>query len=774
LADESTILKDLQGVGSLFGKEMKAAGSAGIAMAGELLTANQSLSAYTSALDGNSKILGSFGKVINGLTKFAEESLQEYQTLSGIGATFGKEMSNIKISAAEMGMSVKDMTDMIMKNTDSLRTFGGTTDLAISRFTRFSKAVLDSDAGTELRRLGYTASDINETLLTYNELAQQDGLNRNRSTAEQVASARDFALELDGLAKLTGKQRKELADEMKSRRREGDVQAFLMGQSAETQEQFMMATQKIKDTMGPQFEALFQDLMIRGAPITEETRNAFIALGGSADEFEATVSSFKQGMNTGEFDNFNDTLTGAQGAFLDNLKTDEARTMAMQSGLSGVADAMANAYSSSYDFANAVDASTESQENAQQTIQRLQQQISEEQLVQMQTSGGMMDKTIQMQESLREFTIAATTEVLPRLESMAVKGIDMFLEKLPPADQIAAQLGEGVSGLLDRIDQRTSQPYNIDLNNTPTAGDNQVTGAIAEQAASMGASLENSVETSAALATSIAENEQEIANAQQEIASAQADLGDLTNQGFNDLDPPMRAAQERLVEAESNLATAVAESEELQLTAANERANELATAIAESEQNVNTADEERAATLAKAVEDAQANLEAAISAGDDSILSAMSKLNRATALANKSNIPTNQSGATDWRYMPRMARGGSLDPNEVALVGESGAEFVRGPGEVTSARESMGVMQNLIKGIKTLEESVQTQTANTENSISSSNNSNNNSNLEPKFDAMIGLLSQLVSVESNAASTAQRTYKATKGLQGNMLKGLGV
>lgn len=770
MADESTILKDLQGVGSLFGKEMKAAGSAGIAMAGELLNANQSLSAYTSALDGNSKILGSFGKVINGLTKFAEESLQEYQTLSGIGATFGKEMSNIKISAAEMGMSVKDMTDMIMKNSDSLRTFGGTTDLAISRFTRFSKAVLDSDAGTELRRLGYTASDINETLLTYNELAQQDGLNRNRSTAEQVASARDFALELDGLAKLTGKQRKELADEMKSRRREGDVQAFLMGQSAETQEQFMMATQKIKDTMGPQFEALFQDLMIRGAPITEETRNAFIALGGSADEFEATVSSFKQGMNTGEFDNFNDTLTGAQGAFLDNLKTDEARTMAMQSGLSGVADAMANAYSSSYDFANAVDASTESQENAQQTIQRLQQQISEEQLVQMQTSGGMMDKTIQMQESLREFTVAATTEVLPRLESMAVKGIDMFLEKLPPADQIAAQLGEGVSGLLDRIDQRTSQPYNIDLNNTPTAGDNQVTGAIAEQAASMGASLENSVETSAALATSIAENEQEIANAQQEIASAQANLGDLTNQGFNDLDPPMRAAQERLVEAESNLATAVAQSEELQLTAANERANDLATAIAESEQNVNTADEERAATLAKAVEDAQVNLEAAISEGDDSILSAVNKLNRSLPLANRSKIPTNRLGSTT---MPRMAKGGTLDPNEVALVGESGAEFVRGPGEVTSARESMGVMQNLIKGIKTLEESVQTQTTNTENSISSSNN-NNNSNLEPKFDVMIGLLSQLVSVESNAASTAQRTYKATKGLQGNMLKGLGV
>ena len=379
MAEESDFGK-LRGVVNLFGSEVKAAGKAGLAMAGELLNANQSLSAYTAALDGNSKILGNLGGVINGLTKFAEESLSEYQTLTGIGATFGKEMSNIKIAAAEMGMSVKDMTDLIINNSDSLRTFGGTTDLAISRFNRFSKAVLTSDAGTELRRLGFTASDINETLLTYNELAQQDGLNQRRSTEQQVQGARAFAQELDGLAKLTGKQRKELADEMKARRREGDVQAFLMGQSAEAQEAFNLATQKIKDTMGPQFESLFQDLLIRGAPITEDTRNAFIALGGSADEFESTVAQFRKGMQTNDFDGFNASLTGAQGAFLDNLKTEEARTMAMQSGLSGVADAMAAAYESSYDFANQVDASAAAGETSAATISKLQQQITEEQL----------------------------------------------------------------------------------------------------------------------------------------------------------------------------------------------------------------------------------------------------------------------------------------------------------------------------------------------------------------------------------------------------------
>ena len=731
---DNNALNDATGALQFFGRELRAGANAGVAMAGELLNANQSLSAYTSALNSNSKIIDGVGKVINGLTKFAEESLAEYQTLSGIGATFGKEMSNIRIAAATLGLSVKDMTDLFMQNSDSLRTFGGTTDVAISSFTRFSRAVLDSQAGTELRRLGFTASDINETLMVYNELAQQDGLNRTRSTEQQVSSARDFAVELDGLAKLTGKQRKELADDMRARRREGDVQAFLMGQSAEAQEAFMMATQEIKETLGPQFEALFQDLLIRGAPITEDTRNAFIALGGSADEFEASVANFRRGMTTNNFDAFNSSITDAQGAFLENLKTDEARTMAMQSGLSSVADAMADAYNSSYNFANAVDASAEGQEDATATIQRLQTQISEEQFIQMQTTGNLLDKTVQMQEALREFTVAATTEVLPRLEAMAVRGIDMFLERLPSADQIAAQLAGGVDQLFDMIDQNMADPYNNAmsalqnfLDGQMTADGEAITSAVSESAVAMGATLdESAAETREAAAAEIESAQSALETAQAEsdaareaaeaaLSEAQADLAALTNDGFHGSIEAIDAAQQRVDAAEE--------------------------------------------TLAQSIE-----------RGNTAIINAMNSLNRAQAMA-RNNLPNTAAGTPDWRFVPRRARGGKINPNEVALVGESGAEFVAGPGEVMGARESMSVMQNLFNGIKALDQSVQTQTQSAANTVS---NNNNNNSMEKKYDTMIALLSQLLNVEVNASSTAQRTYRATKGLQGNMIRGLGV
>ena len=700
---EDDQLRNLRGSFNLLGSEMKAAGKAGLAMAGELLNSNQQLSAYTSALEGNSMILGKFGKVINGLTKFAEESLSEYQTLTGIGATFGKEMSNIKIAAAEMGMSVKDMTDLIMNNSDSLRTFGGTTDLAISRFNRFSKNVLDGEFGTQLRRLGFTASDINETLITYNELAMQDGNMQRMSMQEQTQRARDFAVELDGLAKLTGKQRKELADDMKARRREGDVQAFLMGQSAETQEAFMMATQKIKDTMGPQFEALFQDLMIRGAPITEETRNAFIALGGSADEFEATVASFKSGMQTGEFDNFNSTLTDAQGAFLDNLKTDEARTMAMQSGLSGVADAMANAYQSSYDFANAVDASAEGTASSTATIQKLQEQITAEQARQTAATGGLIDKTVQMQEALREFTVAATTEVLPKLESMAIKGIDMFLDRMPPASEIAKQLTAGVNQLFGDGPGSNSL-FNLSPGEISTLGDQQIADAAAAGFESQGGHI--------------------------------SEEHDQTRTEILTMQEQAKQAQETLMNANAELKSQQAELASLTESHA-----------------IQNGQFERAAELQTKMTEVEASIQQSVQASAQAFTEA--------------RVAEYKLGG---RPIRGFAEGGNIRAGEVGMVGEAGAEFIAGPANVMSARTSMGVMDNLMKTIKALDTNVQTQNEQAQNSIS---NSTSYTNLEPKFDAMIGLLSQLVNVEVGAERTAQRTFKATRGLQGNMLRGIG-
>ena len=107
------------------------------------------------------------------------------------------------------------------------------------------------------------------------------------------------------------------------------------------------------------------------------------------------------------------------------------------------------------------------------------------------------------------------------------------------------------------------------------------------------------------------------------------------------------------------------------------------------------------------------------------------------------------------------------------MVGELGPEFVSGPANVMSAKTSMGVMQNLMKGIRGLDKSVQESSSSSDNQISNSNVfSDSVGDMNKKFDVMISQLGQLINVENTAVDVQRRTAKVTKGLQGNMLRGV--
>lgn len=720
-------LDDLGLAGSgirLFGNAVGDATKASIGLAGTLLSGSQKLSDYSNAIMSNTKLLGKLDKVVNGLVQFAEGALSEYQTLTGIGATFGKEMTQIKIAAAELGLSVEDMTKLFQNNASSLRAFGGTTDMAIQKFRQFSSGVLDSQLGTNLRRLGYTAAEINDTLITYQEIAEQDGNASRRTEAQRAQSAANFATELDRMAKLTGKQRQQLADEMKETRRRGDIQAYLMDKDAEAQAAFTAKYTEIANTMGKDAADAFADLAIRGAPTTEATRNAIVAMGPAADQFARAAGQF----NSGNIAGFNQAITDAQGATLDYLKTDEARQAAMLGGMSNISSAFGSLYEGTYDLGNAVEG-IEGPEDAATKLNELNQQIATEQARQIEASNGLLDRTIQMQEAVRDMTIMATQEAMPRLEEMAMRGIQKFMDVLPSAATMAQEIGQAVGGLLDTAGQgifgditgALGQVMGTDPAQDSTATENAnsvgaavdgvappIVTAITEEAARRqaeeAAMAERQERAQAALddansALTEAVSEREAAAAAAEQATAH--VAELTRNGFDSQDPVVRAAQEEATRAASEAA----------------RASEIATAT-------------------------------------QRVVSSLGHTARTGTLRG-------------------FAEGGRIGANEVGITGEAGPEFIAGPAQIMSAKTSMGVMQNLVKSIGKLESKVQERPANTGFEVSNSMNSEMINGMNRGFDSMISMLARLIDVESGAAQTASRTMRATKGLQGNMLKGLG-
>ncbi len=681
-------------------KQLGGTANTAIGLGGALLTGQQNLTAYSGALKDNTKAFGvlggAVGKVVDGLANFAESSLAEYQALTGLGATFNKEVKDIKVAAAELGMTVEDMTGFLRKNGEALRAFGGTTDTAIANFKALSNTVLDSrELGTELRRLGFTTKDINENLALYGEITDANSRTDKLSVQEQAASAKELMVQLDGLAKLTGKNRQELADEMRARRRQGDVNAFLSGKSAEEQQAFMEQLNDMQATMGKDAADAFVDIALRGAPTTEATRGAMLAMGSGADQLYEAADQF----NSGQIKAFTKSMVDARGAALDYQDTEEFRNTAILGGVTGVSNAFAEASGAAFDFKNAVDATTGAGESSAQGEAEMRRQVQEQQVHQMEQVTGIFDRTIDIQENLRKVSTTVMEKTIGKLEDVAIGALDRMSAAMPTAEDIAAGINKGVDALFDVAgieDAKTANSNQMATNNSLLEGLPSSLGQLGEdiivsdtnRAAETDATINDTAEQ---IRTRIQESQDEIASTQARLEEAQARVAELTEQGFTALDPPVQQA----------------------------------------------AEEARAARIAA---------EAAANA-------------RMPPIA-----PSNNAGP--------FAKGGNIGANEYGLVGEAGPEFISGPANVMSANTSMGVMQTLMKSIKSLDSNVQEVQSNVANEISTSSAAQSQSVNGEKLDTMINLLGQLITVENMAVGTQRKTMKATKGLSGNMLRGV--
>lgn len=673
---------------------------AAVGLGGALLTGQQQLSAYSGAISANTGLFGkSVGKLVDGLSQFAEASLAEYQQLTNVGATFGKEIKDVKVSAAELGLSVEEMTGFLKKNSESLRAFGGTTDLAMARFKAVSSTILDSaELGTKLRQLGFTTADINENLALYGELSDANSRTDRQSVEAQAVAAKNLMVELDGLSKLTGKQRDQLADEMKERRRQGDVNAFLTGKTAEEQTAFTNKLVELQNTLGKDAADAFVDIALRGAPTTEATRGAVLAMGQGADDLYAAAQQF----NAGDIRSFQDSLQAATGAAIDYQNTEQFRQTAMLGGMSNISGAFADASAAGYDYKNAVDSVKDGTMSSEEAREQLDEQIRQEQARQTEQVTGIFDETIKIQENLRTLTTSVMETTIPHIENVAVAALQKITEVMPSADQIAQELSGGINNLfnaaefLDTSNEVMRQGHGNILGQLIQNGQSATSDAEA-----LGSTVDTNAETTDAVVNDTATTTQDdIASARQALEAAQAEL-------MSEIPEIAAAAVDRVAAAEDHLSNVIINS-----------VDGLAAIQAET----------------------------------------MSKIAR---------FQSNPS-----RYTGGFAEGGRIGANEYGMVGEAGPEFISGPATVMSANTSMGVMQNLMKGIKSLDSSVQNNGINGQNTISNNNVAEQMSNLmSSKFDTMIQQLQALVTIESSSASAQQKTFRATKSLQGNMLKG---
>ena len=177
------------------------------------------------------KLLGPLGWVAQGaatLAIFQERQIKQYQALTQSGINFGGSLTDLRMAASATKMTMQEFTDFAKRNSGSLAMLGANVDEGARAFTRVSKEFQSGPFANNLRALGYTSAEMNDSLVQFMALQGAQGLQDKNRVQEVQAATAGYLTELDKLTQLTGVEKKKLEEEQKKAEMNAAFQAKMM------------------------------------------------------------------------------------------------------------------------------------------------------------------------------------------------------------------------------------------------------------------------------------------------------------------------------------------------------------------------------------------------------------------------------------------------------------------------------------------------------------------------------------------------------------------
>ena len=265
LAFTESLGKATQGLMNLFSSVIGATIGSAVNLSKELLVGGSQLSDFTRHLP-----IGP----LQGLVEAVDGQVESFRQLSSSGATFGNDMFELQRVAGQSAIPIADMTAMIQENGMALKLFGSTVGSGTRNFGRISKEFRQSTVGRDLMAMGFSTQELNENLLAYSETMQTTGNRERMSTQQLLAGTAAYSKQLDAVAKLTGKSRKQLEEEMRQKNMDIRVQ---MAQSKMTSDQVAQFGTNLRQAGAHSagFEAALVDMAdnLQHDPVTAQLSN---------------------------------------------------------------------------------------------------------------------------------------------------------------------------------------------------------------------------------------------------------------------------------------------------------------------------------------------------------------------------------------------------------------------------------------------------------------------------------------------------------------------
>jgi hypothetical protein len=268
-----------------------------------LKSMNAVVDVAANAISGLAKTVPIFGEAMSAATKAVAEgakivveqldqTAKTFNAMSATGALVADGMTGLSRQFTTAGLNLQQFQKVVGQNSVALARFRG---MAGEGAEDFSKAVGELTQGqdTSLRKLGMGAEDIAATSAAF--VTQQTRLGKSQSmTQDQLTSgAKQYAMELDLLSKVTGMSREAIQKQQDAALSESKFRAnyeLMMANGQEKQAKALMTLQTRMSSFGAELGQGVRDLSA-GVANTEASQKLVNSTGGAALDIMARVKS---------------------------------------------------------------------------------------------------------------------------------------------------------------------------------------------------------------------------------------------------------------------------------------------------------------------------------------------------------------------------------------------------------------------------------------------------------------------------------------------------
>jgi hypothetical protein len=254
-----------------------------------------------------SKLEAALGKGAEKVTQFGEklvnasgDLLESWQNISKSGASFSTDILGMGVSAAGARLNLREFGDVISSNSKTLTGLGGNVTRGAEAFSKLSKQMFDSGAANTLRDVGYTAKDLNDVLAMQVGFEKSNFKDTEEGRRKSIQSAKDLAMEMDSMAKLTGKSREAQMEDLKKSQADGAVIAKMRILSAGKSEDEIrkMKDEYTKGLLQAQqngTEQMYKEFFATGTYMTKQAGTQSALLGEQSRAMEEQVKAIQGG-----------------------------------------------------------------------------------------------------------------------------------------------------------------------------------------------------------------------------------------------------------------------------------------------------------------------------------------------------------------------------------------------------------------------------------------------------------------------------------------------